>query len=98
MKAILDQYVSRMRSWLFVGAILIAFAGVSRCIASDASPAAPVPQELIEAIKSLKGANAAARQKVYDLLAKKGDARLIPPLKAYRDGFLQTRDGRLVRY
>src|SRR5260370_18346861 len=85
-----------MRGWLFVGAIWIAFAGVSRCIASDASPAAPVPRELIEAIKSLKGATAAARQKVYDLLETKGDARLIPALKAYRDGFVPMRDDRHV--
>jgi len=60
------------------------------------STVAPVPQELVDALKSLKTADTAGRQKVYDLLARKGDARLIPALKAYRDGSLQLRDGRLV--
>lgn len=68
------------------------------CLAADNGAAALVANNLIDAIKSLRGADAAGRQKVYDLLGQKGDARLIPVLKAYRDGFLQIREGRLVRY
>ncbi|MDB5299795.1 MAG: Urea transporter permease subunit UrtB, partial [Phycisphaerales bacterium] len=48
------------------------------------------------ALKGLKDADAAGRQKTYTFLAEKGDARLIPALKAYKDGSLQLRDDRLV--
>jgi len=66
-------------------------------VAADA-PMPPVSPEVIDALKSLKTADVTARQKVYDLLAQKGDARLIPALTAFRDGSLQLRDGRLTIY
>jgi urea transport system permease protein len=57
-----------------------------------------VPQELQDAIRSLKSSDDAVRQKAYDLIGDKGDARLIPPLLAYRDGRLQDLNGRLIIY
>jgi urea ABC transporter permease protein UrtB len=62
----------------------------------SAQELAPVSKEIIDALKSLKTADEASRQKVYNLVNDKGDARLIPALKAYKDGFLQLRDDRLV--
>jgi urea transport system permease protein len=72
--------------------------------ADDANKQGPVPAELQEAIKSLekyKGNtddDIAGRQKVYDLISQKGDARLVPALRAYKDQRLQDLDGRLVTY
>jgi len=80
--------------WYILIGVMLATCGLGTCLAADT----PIPQELIDAIKSLKGADPARRQSVYDLLEIKGDARLIPALKAYRDGSLQVREGRLVRY
>ncbi|HWE95099.1 MAG TPA: urea ABC transporter permease subunit UrtB [Tepidisphaeraceae bacterium] len=65
------------------------------------APAANAPaasQEIVDAIKSLKTADSAGRKKVFDLLAEKGDARLIPALKAYKDGSLLLVDGKLVLF
>ncbi|HVT87655.1 MAG TPA: urea ABC transporter permease subunit UrtB [Tepidisphaeraceae bacterium] len=84
---------------LFVNRIvwLMVLAGAMAPIgASAAEP--PVPGELIEGLKSLKTADAAKRQAFYDLVAKKGDARLATALTAYRDGQLQLKDDRLVAY
>jgi urea transport system permease protein len=74
---------------------LLAYASSARAAATT-QPTAPA---IIDALKSLKTApDQAARQKVYDLVAKEGDARLVPALRAYRDGSLMLRDDRLVRY
>ena len=68
------------------------------CAATVSADAAPVSQELQDAIKSLKSSDSDVRQKAYDLIADKGDARLIPSLLAYRDGKLQDLDGHLIIY
>jgi urea transport system permease protein len=39
-----------------------------------------------------------ARQQAYDILAKEGDASLIPILEAFQAGLLENRDGRLIIY
>src|ERR1039458_58750 len=54
--------------------------------------------EIVDAFKTLNSTNPGDRRAVYDLIAKKSDARLVPALKAYRDGLLQLRDGRLILY
>jgi urea transport system permease protein len=77
-------------AWIIVGALLL------QVIPTFAQEAAPVSKEIIDALKSLKTADESSRQKVYNLINDKGDARLIPALKAYKDGFLQLRDDRLV--
>ncbi len=69
---------------------------VRSTIAATTQP--PVPPEIITALKSLKGASAEQRQSVYDLVTAKGDARLIPALKAFRDGGLQVREDQLCIY
>lgn len=63
---------------------------------SAAADSAPVPADLVAAVRSLKSADAAVRQKAYDLIADRGDARLIPSLLAFRDGRLRDLDGRLI--
>ena len=59
---------------------------------------ADLPKDVTDAVRSLGKADDAGRQKVYDLIAKEGDARLIPALRAFVDGRLQDRDGTLVIY
>ena len=67
--------------------------------AQEHAAAAPVPPELIDAIKSLKKTTGVDdRLKIYDLLAAKGDGRLVPALKAYKDGLLLLRDGQLATF
>jgi urea transport system permease protein len=81
--------------------MLLALVPYGPGLRAAAPPAANAPassQEIIDALKSLKGADSAGRQKVFDLLAEKGDARLIPALKAYKDGSLLLRDDKLVIY
>jgi urea transport system permease protein len=81
--------------------MLLALVPYGPGLRAAAPPAANAPaasQEIIDAFKSLKGADTAGRQKVFDLLAEKGDARLIPALKAYKDGSLILRDDKLVIY
>ena len=58
----------------------------------------PVAPELVEALKGLKAPAEPTRQKVYQLLEEKGDARLIPALRAFSEGMLQLRDERLMMY
>ncbi len=77
---------------IFVSLLLVFAAGAG---ASAGAEDSAIPPEIIDALKSLKTANASQRQAVYDLLGQKGDARLIPAIKAYKDGALQLRDGRL---
>jgi urea transport system permease protein len=57
-----------------------------------------VPPDLQDAVRSLKSSDSAVRQKAYDLISDKGDARLIAPLIAYRDGRLQDLNGHLIIY
>ena len=63
-----------------------------------AETAQPIPPEIVAAIKQLKTADPDGRQKIYDLLAAKGDARLNPALRAYKDGSLLLRDDRLMLF
>ncbi|HUB25673.1 MAG TPA: urea ABC transporter permease subunit UrtB [Tepidisphaeraceae bacterium] len=91
-----------IRRLLISGLLAAAFLGASPLIA-DAQPPAPIPQDLIDALKSLRhlsrpSSDAAARQQVYDLINQKGDARLIPALKAYENGLLILQDGRLLTF
>lgn len=58
----------------------------------------PIPKEIQDAVKALGTADDAGRQAFYDLVTKKGDARLIPILNAYRDGSLRTLDARVIIY
>jgi urea transport system permease protein len=67
-------------------------------VCSSRVRAADVPQEVQDAFKQLKTADDAGRQKVYDLLAAKGDARVIPALKAYRTGELILHNGQVCIY
>jgi urea transport system permease protein len=60
--------------------------------------AVPVAPELVDALKGLKAPGEPARQKVYQVLEEKGDARLIPALRAFSDGMLQLQGDRLVMY
>ena len=66
--------------------------------APPSASSSDVPSELQDAIRSLKSSDGAVRQKAYDLIADKGDARLIAPLLAYRDGRLQDLNGHLIIY
>ena len=87
-----------------VGLLLVSIvvSGAASPRRADAAPAAvetaSVPKELRDAVLSLKSSDSDVRQKAYDLIADKGDARLIPPLLAYRDGRLQDQNGRLIIY
>lgn len=67
----------------------------SAALGADVGDVAP---ELQSAIRSLKSPDTAVRQKAYDLIGDKGDARLIPALIAFRDGRLQDLNGRLIIY
>jgi urea transport system permease protein len=73
--------------------LLISFLCVAASFASGAPPVAPVSQDIIDGFKGLKTADADGRQKFYDLIAQKGDARLIPALSAYRSGTLLLHAG-----
>jgi len=63
-----------------------------------ATVVAPVSAEIIDGFKSLKTADSDQRQKFYDLIAQKGDARLIPAISAYRNGTLLLHDDKLAIY
>src|ERR1700733_2903501 len=84
-----------LRSFNCAWGVLLALLLASSSMAATASD---VPPEIVDALKSLKTASTTARQAVYDLIAKQGNARLIPALKAYRDGTLQLSDNRLIIY
>jgi urea transport system permease protein len=79
---------------VLAGAMLLCLAH-SRAFAADAGGVAP---DLQAAVRSLSSSDQTVRQKSYDLIGDKGDARLIPALLAFRDGRLQDRDGRLIIY
>ena len=81
---------------IFIAVIALLLLPVSRVNAATA--VAPVPTEIIDGLKSLNTADAGQRQKFYDLLTQKGDARLIPALTAYRMGTLLLRDSKLAIY
>jgi len=74
---------------------LLVFLSLLIWVAPSHADEPPVSPDVVAGLKSLKTANETQRQSVYDLIAQKGDARLIPALKAYRDGSLQLRDDRL---
>jgi urea transport system permease protein len=77
-------------------ALLLALCASAVCRAADAESA--VPAEIVDAIKKLNDTDEAGRRATYDLIAAKGDARLIPALKAYKDGGLQIINDRLAIY
>jgi urea transport system permease protein len=90
---------------LLVGVVLACLFPASQCrAADDAANQAPVPADLQAAIKSLEKftgndqPDIDGRQKVYDLISQKGDARLVPALQAYKDQKLEDLNGRLVFY
>jgi len=56
------------------------------------TPATAPANEIEQALKDLKKADADGRAKIYTLLGDKGDASLIPALNAYKDGSLQLTD------
>src|SRR5258706_2985083 len=58
----------------------------------------PLPKDVTDAVAQLPASDEAARQRIYAILAEKGDARLIPLLNAYRDGALQFRDNHFIIY
>jgi len=67
-------------------------------VRADAPTTAPA-NEIEQALKDLKTADADGRAKIYALLADKGDASLIPALNAYKNGSLQLTDkGELAIY
>jgi urea transport system permease protein len=75
--------VPRLFCFAIVAVLLLAASN------SSAAPAVPpVSPDIVAAFKSLKSADADTRQKFYDLIVAKGDARLIPALSAYRNGTL----------
>jgi urea transport system permease protein len=79
--------------------VVVGLLAVAWCITSAAQKAvAPVPVEVIEALKGLKAPQEPARQASYKVLEEKGDARLIPALKAFSDGTLKLRGDTLVLY
>ncbi|MDB5357940.1 MAG: urea transporter permease [Phycisphaerales bacterium] len=83
--------------FILAALIFVAWGGSSlRAASAPAANSTAAPQEIVDALKGLKDADAAGREKIYALLADKGDARLIPALKAYKDGSLQLRDGQLT--
>jgi urea transport system permease protein len=70
----------------------------TRSVRAD-SPATAPSNEIAQALKNLKTADSDGRAKIYDLLADKGDASLIPALNAYKNGGLQITDsGELAIY
>ncbi len=90
---------------VLIGIVLGCLFPASRCRAADDSgKQGPVPADLQTAVKSLEKftgndqADVDGRQKVYDLISQKGDARLVPALQAYKDQRLQDLNGRLVVY
>jgi urea transport system permease protein len=85
---------------LQIGIVLLvaALAPIAFAATSGATDPSGVPQQLQDAVRSLKSPDDAVRQKAYDLIADQGDARLKPALQAYHDGKLQDLDGRLIIY
>lgn len=84
----------KLLSLVLAAAALLHLSGTT----ATGAESAQVAVELQDAIRSLKSSDAAVRQKAYDLIGDKGDARLIAPLIAFRDGRLQDLNGRLIVY
>ena len=61
-------------------------------------PGNGIPPEVATALKGLKAPGPAEREKQYAVLNEKGDARIIPALRAFLGGQLQLRDDRLILY
>jgi urea transport system permease protein len=53
---------------------------------------------VVEALLNLKKAGPEEKEKLYGLLQREGDQRLVPILEAYQAGLLENRDGKLVIY
>jgi urea transport system permease protein len=102
MKSVLavQSGISRLRHFAILAGILLslALALLRGRTAGAAEPAQTIPPELAAALKDLKTADRDGRQKIYELLAAKGDARLIPAVTAYKNNLLLLRDGRLYTY
>jgi urea transport system permease protein len=81
-----------------IASIIRIFAVAAIALIATAAHADPIPKEVTDALTQLPTADEAGRQKIYTTLTDKGDARLIPLLKAYRDGTLQLRDGKFLIY
>src|ERR1700721_2575442 len=77
-------------------AMALTGAGVAR--ADSPGPAVGVPQDVQDGFKQLKTADSDGRQKIFDLFAAKGDARIIPAIKAYRTGELILHNGQAAIY
>ena len=89
--------IHRLAVWFALAASATATAP-ARGADAGATANEPVPAEVVEALKSLKTPGEPARQKAYKTIEEKGDARVIPALKAFTDGMLQLRGERLVMY
>ncbi len=68
------------------------------CLCGQLSAAQPLPAEVIEAVGKLKDASREERTALYQIMADKGDGRLVPLLEAFSAGMLEERDGKLVVY
>ncbi len=79
-----------------MAALLLALAAPAVCRAAE--PDSSVPTEIVQAITKLKDADEVGRRATYELISAKGDARLIPALKAYKDGGLLLVDNHLAIY
>ena len=92
----------RVLQWIVIlcAALLAPARAMAQGEAAATRPAGPdpVPAEVVEALKSLKAPAEPARVKAYAVLEEKGDARLIPALRAFSEGTLQLRGDRLVLY
>jgi urea transport system permease protein len=84
----MSQSVTR---WISI--IIVAVLSLAASFVKGAPAVAPVPAEIVDGLKGLKTASADERQKFYDLISQKGDARLIPALTAYRNGALLLHNG-----
>ncbi len=62
--------------------------------ASASATTAPLTQALL----GLQKAGADEKERLYNLLQREGDQRLVPILEAYQAGLLENRDGKLIIY
>src|SRR4051812_3778275 len=96
-----SPHIAKLHRLALVIGILLTAEMRSHAAAAETVPPATVQlvsQNLLDALKSLKTSDATRRQAVYDLILKQGDARLVPAIRAYKDGQLQLRDDRLTIY
>jgi urea transport system permease protein len=84
--------------WIAVLIAVVAFVGAGIARADSPSANGSVPQEVQDGFKQLETADSDGRQKIFDLFADKGDARIIPAIKAYRTGDLILHNGQVAVY